>query len=128
RVFLVGQCLCKKGQVEGEFREEVKNSLVKELKLLNENIQETKLKDETLKGRLNELADGNSNALTAKRMDDLREILSKCEVEETEPFASTRNWIIRIYLQIISIIPYLLRYESSEENIADAELFQDISS
>ena len=44
RVFLVGQCLCKKGQVEGEFREEVKNSLVKELKLLNENIQETKLK------------------------------------------------------------------------------------
>lgn len=130
RIFLVEQCLCMKeeeGLLKEEFREKIKKRLAVELKQLNQGIQRIKLKDESLKEHLNQLVDCEYDGLTVETVNELREVLSKCETEETEPSASTRNWIIRVYLQILSIIPRLLEYGSIWKTIGDAELLKDIS-
>lgn len=134
RVFLVEQCLiqAKHPELTKEvFREEILSRLIDELRLLNDGIQMAQHDNPEPKKILAQMiADLNMENVSAS-LDRIQDVLLQCFVsvkDSKDSNVSTKNWIIRIYCQIISIIQNLLQYELSSENTGDNTFFQDITS
>lgn len=108
------------------FQKKLKEFLVEELKKLNDGIQATKLKEDDLKEKLKYFIAQLDTNNFENCLDEIQDILGKCVVESSESFSSTRNWIIRIYRQIIAIVRRLLQFESSWDAVGDREMLCDI--
>lgn len=134
RVFLVEQCLIQSkhpGLTKKVFREEILSRLIDELHRLNDGIQKAQYDDPEPKKVLAQMVGDLNMENVSASLDGIQDILLQCFVnpnDEKNPNASTKNWIIRIYCQIISIIQNLLQYELSSENTGDNTFLQDITS